>query len=432
MTEKSFFFVVATVVGLLCGTGAHVLKGLIALVTGALTQGLAAHEFNWWLIVLPVAGMVITGIYTRYVLKDNMSHGTERIIGYLNADNPVLPAHLTYAPILASTITLGLGGSAGSEGPIAYTGAAIGSNIGRWCRLDRSMLMLMVGCGAGAGIAGIFKAPIAGVLFTLEVLKLPMTTMSVIGLVIACITASLTAYALSGCEFDITWLPTESFEPGLLGWMVALGLFCGLYSYYYSFTLKWLRAQLTKIKNPWALNVAAGLLIGVAIVLFPELYGEGYTTVGRVINNDTSWMMNFTGWQGGASPAALIAFTGGILLIKCFATSATNNGGGVAGSFAPTLFAGCIAGLFFALAANRLFDAGLDTATFALVGMGAVMAGAIRAPLMAIFITVEMVDAYSLFLPIVLAATLSYAVVKSLTPRDFYPARKVTPPHDAP
>lgn len=424
MTRTTIFSLIAFVVGVTTGTAAHILKWLIATLSGAMTSMLNPGGFNPWLLAIPLAGILLTGIFCRYIIRTPLANGVERLMADIHSDHPDLPPRLTFAPVIASTLTLGMGGSAGSEGPIAYTGAAIGSNIGRICRLDSKALMLMVGCGAGAGIAGIFKAPIGGLLFTLEVLRLPMTTVSVIALLIACITASMTAYALSGCEFDITWFPTDGLDPHILGWMALMGVFCGLYAFYYSAVMKFIAGRLHGISNVWVRNILAGAILAALVALFPVLYGEGYNTVGRIINGDTTSILSYSLWNDNpAGPWTMLIVLAAIIMVKCFATSATNNGGGVAGDFAPTLFAGCIAGLFFAQAANILFAADLDTATFALVGMAAVMAGAIRAPLMAIFLVTEMVDAYTLFLPIVMASAISFAIVKCLTPGDFFTIR---------
>ncbi len=421
MSHKSTLFVVAFVTGLLTGGAAALLKNVISWISHSLTDGMSTTGGNYILLAIPVMGILLTGIYVRYILRDNIEHGVTHLIANISGHKPMLPPHLIYGPMVASSLTLGFGGSAGSEGPIAYTGAAIGSNVARWLGMPPRIIMIMVGCGAGAGIAGIFKAPVGGILFTLEVLKMEMTTVSVVALIIAALTSAVTAYVLSGCTFDVTWSDNVPFSPDILPWVIALGVFCGLYAFYYALVMKRLGAFYDKISNPWVRNLSSGVLLAVLVFIFPSLYGEGYGVITEIINGNDRALFNDSLFSADTpSVSSLIMITAGVLLVKCWAACSANSGGGVAGDFAPTLFAGAMAGLLFASLADAVTGAHVSTANFAMMGMAAVMAGAIRAPLMAIFLTVEMADSYSFFLPIVIAATISYAIVKALTPGSFY------------
>lgn len=421
LSEKAFVFLLASVVGLLAGTGAFVLKRLVAGVSHFLTSHLHSDSANWGLLVIPLTGIVLTGIFCRYIMRARLANGVRQLMKNLADKIYTLKGYLTFAPILASTLTLGFGGSAGSEGPIAYTGAAIGSNVARIFRLPPRLMMIMAGCGAGAGIAGIFKSPLGGALFTLEVLRMPMDTLSVMVLMVTVVIASMTAYILSGCTLDIPLDQSLAFEPRLLPCVVALGLFCGFYSLYYSYVMKKIGILLGFISNPWLRNLAGGSLLAVLVFVFPSLYGEGYGVVGKVINGNFSGLVSdslFAADGGGGMLLILVSF--GTLMMKCFATSATNNGGGVSGDFAPTLFAGCLAGFFFASLLNALFGLGLPVAHFAFYGMAGVMAGAIRAPLMAMFLTCEMGAAYSYFLPLMLTAAVSFGIVRLFTADSYF------------
>ncbi len=420
VSDTAFLFIVATVTGLLAGAGAFVLKRLVAGVSGLLVAGLHSMSANWVLLIIPLAGILLTGVFCHYVIRMKLAHGVRQLMKNLSEKIYRLRAALTVTPILASTITLGFGGSAGSEGPIAYAGAAIGSNLGRVMRFSPRMMMVIVGCGAGAGIAGIFKSPLGGVLFTLEVLRLPLSTVSVLVLLVSCITAGMTAYMLSGCTLDIPFAQGTGFDSSLLPYVLCLGLFCGAYSLYYSHVMKSVGTILYRISSPWARNLAGGAILALLVFLFPVLYGEGYWTVGKVINGDFSTLLNDSLFAGCGGQWSLVLFTGGALLVKCFATSATNNGGGVSGDFAPTLFAGCMGGFFFASLLNGLFGLHLPEASFAYFAMAGVMAGAIRAPLMAIFLTCEMGAAYSYFLPLMITATVSFGVVRLFTADSFF------------
>lgn len=421
MSEKTFVFLLATAVGLLSGCGAFVLKRMIAWVSHILTAHFRIGSGNYGLLIIPVVGIVLTGIFCRYIVKTDLSDGTSRLIHDIKNKMYSLKSAIVYSPILASTITIGFGGSAGSEGPIAYTGAAVGSNVARMFRLSPQMVMIMLGCGAGAGIAGIFKSPLGGALFTLEVLRMPMSTFSVMVLLVTSITAAMTAYLLSGCTIDIPFNHHSGFDIDMLPYVILLGIFCGCYSIYYSYMIKKVAQLLRCVANPWIKNLSGGVIISVLVFLFPALYGEGYVTVGKIINGNFSTILNdsiFFGHSGGVWLMIFVA--GGIALAKCVATSATNNGGGVSGNFAPSLFAGCIVGFFFAALFNEIFGLHLPVGEFAFYAMAGVMAGAIRAPLMAIFLTCEMGAAYSYFFPLVVTASISFGIVRLFTADSFF------------
>lgn len=421
MSRKAKLFWVSVAIGMITGAAAALLKWIIAHVAELLRPVEILHGPDWTMLAIPVVGILLTGMYQRYVVRSQISHGVDRLVNDLAMKRYDLSGRLTYAPIIASSLTLGFGGSAGSEGPIAYTGAAIGSNVGRIFGVSQQEMYILIGCGAGAGIAGIFKAPIGGTLFTLEVLGMTMTTVSVIALFGASIAAALMAYVLSRFTIDIMWTHNVVFQPELLPWVMGLAVFCGLYSAYYSFVMKRLKHVFERMKNPWLMNLLSGAILAGCVFMFPNLYGEGYGTVGKVINAD--WRVPFDSslLAGlGGLQWSLIIVLGGILVVKCFACCSSNSGGGVAGDFAPTLFAGCIAGLFFALTVNNLFDVELEPRVFAYIGMAGVMAGVIRAPLMAMFLTAEMCNGFDYLLPLTVVSIVSYGMVMMITGKKFY------------
>ena len=402
--RRPLAFIIATVIGLLAGFGAFLLKRMIGWLSTALTSGLNVVGPDWLLIVLPVIGIPLTGIICRYIFRSNPAHGVRQLMDALKAHDYRRPPQLMFSPLIASTVTLGFGGSAGSEGPIASAGAAIGSNMARAFRLDSHVMMIMVGCGAGAGIAGIFKAPLGGALFTLEVLHMSLTTFTVMVLLVSTLTAGMTAFLLSGCTVDIAIDHVNGFDSSLIGWVMLLGVVCGLYSLYYSYIMKSVEHLLTAIVNPWVRNILAGLALGLMLFLFPALYGEGYGVVGHLINGEYSALTVDSIFAGlGSGPWLMVAV--------------------VSGDFAPTLFAGAVMGYLFAVGANLLFDAELPVPLFAYLGLAGVMAGAIRAPLMAIFLTAEMTGAYGLLLPLMIAGAISFGIVRLFTADDFYAFR---------
>lgn len=414
--DRVFMVAVAMVTGLLCGVAAWLLKWLVRNISLLVTDGMHPDGVNWWLLALPVAGIVLTGIYERYIVGHIIFDGTAQLNREIAHSCFRLPVWQMYAPVLASSLTLGFGGSAGGEGPIACSGAAIGSNMGRWLRLTHQQMGVIVAAGSAAGIAGIFKAPVGGALFAVEVLSLPLTTVSVVMVFVATLTAALTAFVLSGFTLDIAYSMHAAFDWSLLPWMVLLGAFCGAYSAYYWKIVQSMRRRYHAMTNPWAKNVISGLVVGVLVFVFPTLYGEGYGIMTKVINGtDPHLLTAWSPWAGdGGSVGTVVLIALGVIAVKALACVSSNSGGGVAGDYAPTLMAGCVSGFFFATLLNMLFGLQLPVVWFAFCGMGAVMAGVIGAPLMAIFITVEMTATYTLLLPVALAGLTAYVVATPL------------------
>lgn len=420
------FLLLAFATGLLAGTAAYLLKAMIGALSQLFTARFDPLHANWALLLLPLGGVVLASLFQRYVARRKLFHGVDRLNAALSAGDCRLAPQLTFTPMIAATFTLGLGGSAGSEGPIAYTGAAIGSNVARVWRLSPLQLRAMMACGAAAGIAGIFKAPIGGAFFALECLSVEMTSAAIIGLMIASVTAALMAFVLSGCTPDIYFSDSIQFDMHWLPWVVALGLFAGIYSIYYQVVMTRLSAWFGGLRSNVVRNSVAGLIIGVAVFLFPPLYGEGYGFISQLLAGDVSAITPYGLFAADSGRLTVVLLLGGMMLVKAFATASTTSGGGVAGDFAPSLFAGCVAGYFFAVVANVacgwIMPAGaaftpLHEGYFAFFGMGAVMAATQRAPLMAIFLTIEMGSAYTLFLPMVIVATISYFTLRLLGPK---------------
>ncbi|MBD5282009.1 MAG: chloride channel protein [Bacteroides sp.] len=394
------------VAGVAIGVAAWFLKWLVGVITSAVMGDMDITKTNFWLIIAGFFGIVLTVIMVKYIIRQPLEHSTEKIKQIIGPQGDgVISPTIMYAPILASSLTLGFGGSAGSEGPIAYTGAAIGSNMGRWFGLSRDQLVMCTACGAGAGIAAIFKSPVGGMFFTLEVLRMQIGLMPLLMLAAMCIISSMTAYLLSGQTPDMTLWTHPQMPLDKLPLILLLGLFCGLYGAYYYRTGQWTQQLFTRLKtkNIWLGAITSGLLLGVLLFLFPALYGEGYGILGKMANGDPrevisgSVMTLFTAHKY-LLPLTLV----GVMALKSIAAYASNSGGGVAGDFAPTLFAGGIAGLLFAQLTS------MPVPLAVVCGMGAVMASATRAPLMAIFITVEMTTQQQLLLPVSIAAGLAY------------------------
>ncbi|MDE7441994.1 MAG: chloride channel protein [Muribaculaceae bacterium] len=410
--SKKRLLIAVVAIGVVTGLATFLMKECIKWIGKLASIGLHSDGSNYLLLLLPVVGIFLAMVFQRYLLKEDLSHGTAMIKRDLQNGQYKLRSNLMYTNIIGCSVTIGFGGSAGAEGPSAYTGAAIASNFARWLHIDDRWLRLLIGIGAGAGIAGIFKSPVGGVLFTLEVLGLELSTLPVIALVAACLISSCTALAFGGFAFDLKFVDYISFDPSNFIWMTLLGVFCGIYSIYYDTSQQAAGRFFNGISNPWFRALMGGMVLSAAIFFFPSLFGEGYGIVDKIINCRPSELLSFSPFYTGMSTTGLLMLvTAGVLLLKGIAVAATINGGGVAGDFAPTLFAGCLAGYLFGLMMNTWFGFNLPVENFALLGMAGVMAGTIKAPLMAIFITAEMSNSYQFMFGFLLVAAVSYGIV---------------------
>lgn len=423
--EKTFVSILALFVGVFAGFAALLLKTLIHFISDMLTSHVQISGGNYLYLIYPALGILITGIYVRYVVKDNISHGVTRVLHSISQNKSRLKPHNIYTSVTASSITIGFGGSVGAEGPIVYTGAAIGSNLGSIFRLSPRVLMIMVGCGAAAGIAGIFKAPIAGLLFAIEVLMLDLTTVSIMPLLIASITSATVAYIFTGYDVEFFFVQSEPFVTQRIPYVILLGIFCGLVSLYFTRAMNMMENFFRRFKNPWTKTAVGGAILAVLIYLFPPLYGEGYTSITSLLNGNTSSIVDGSIFYGDADSVwFVLLFVGAIILMKVFATSATNGGGGVGGTFAPSLYVGCMSGFFFAYLLNNLgFGLDLSIKNFALMGMAGVMSAVMHAPLMAIFLTAELTGGFDLFLSLLIVSTISYGTIKIFERYSIYTMR---------
>ncbi|MCH5241729.1 MAG: chloride channel protein [Muribaculaceae bacterium] len=423
--ERSFVVVLSLIVGIICGFAAQLLKYLINIIAHALTSHFSATTVNWLNLVYPVVGIFIVTIFLKYIVKENISHGVTKVLYAISRRKSRLKKKNMYASLIASSITIGFGGSVGAEGPIVFTGAAIGSNIGKAFRMSPRILMLLVGCGAAAGIAGIFRAPIAGMLFTLEVLMIDLTGATVMPLLISSITGATVAYVLEGYNAEFFFSQSEPFLIRNIPYTLLLGIFCGLVSLYFTKVMFMMETMFGKLKNQALRIIIGGVIMAGLIFIIPPLYGEGYEAINQLLEGDYSKIVEGTFFYFDREHVWLIAgFIAAIVLTKAFATSATNGAGGVGGTFAPSLFVGAMCGFLFAFVFNILFDgAGISNKNFTLLGMAGVMSGVMHAPLMAIFLTAEMTGGYDLFLPLLIVSTLSYMTIKMFLPYSIYTMR---------
>lgn len=423
--ERSFVIVLALVAGILCGFAAQLLKFLIHTISRAVTSHLSATEANWLYLALPMTGILITVLFVKYVVKDNISHGVTRVLYAISQRKSRLKKKNTWASLIASSVTIGFGGSVGAEGPIVFTGAAIGSNLGQAFRLSPKILMILVGCGAAAGIAGIFRAPIAGMLFTLEVLMIDLTGTTIMPLLLSSIAGATVAYVMEGYSAEFFFIQSAPFFTRKIPYTILLGIFSGFVSLYFTVVMTRMEKMFGKLHLTWLKVIVGGSILALLIFLFPPLFGEGYGAINDLLGNNPGSIANGTLFYIERNEAwFMILFVAGIILSKAFATSATNGAGGVGGTFAPSLFVGAMTGFLFAFCFNQFWpETGIDNKNFALLGMAGVMSGVMHAPLMAIFLTAEMTGGYNLFLPLLIVSTLSYMTVRMFQPYSIYTMR---------
>lgn len=424
--EKQFILILSFLVGIFTALAALLLKVLIHWIQRFLTENFDTTEANYLYLVYPVVGIFLAGLFVRYVVKDDISHGVTKILYALSRRQSRIKKHNVWSSVFASSITIGFGGSVGAEAPIVLTGSAIGSRLGTIFKMEPRTLMLLVGCGAAGAVAGIFKAPIAGLVFTLEVLMIDLTMTSLLPLLISAVTAATLSYITTGTEAMFKFHLDQPFEMGRIPYVILLGIFCGLVSLYFTRMMNSVEGVFGKLHSPWSKLLVGGAMLSVLIFLFPPLYGEGYDTIELLLNGTSNeeWdtVMNNSFFYGNSR--LLLLYLMLIILFKVFASSATNGGGGCGGIFAPSLYLGCIAGFVFSHFSNE-FDVTtyLPEKNFALMGMAGVMSGVMHAPLTGVFLIAELTGGYDLFLPLMMVSVSSYLTIIVFEPHSIYSMR---------
>ena len=422
LNEKTKLLLLAVLVGLLCGCAAILLKTLIHWIQTGLTSWFRGPMDGMLLLLYPGVGMLLSLLFVRYLLKDDISHGVTKVLQAVSQNDSNIKAHNTWSSIAASSVTIGFGGSVGAEAPIVYSGAAIGSVVARKAGLSYKNMTMLLGCGAAAAIAGIFKAPLAGVLFTLEILLFNMSMNAILPLLLSSVTATVVTYLFMGTEVQFAG-SIEAFRMANIPFYLVLGVFCGFMSLYFiRVTLK-VEDRMRRFRSPYTRWALCALLLGVLIFLFPPLYGEGYSSLSLMLNNDTGSVPSIFGSSLESSPWLFLLYFAAIMLFKVFATAFTNAGGGVGGTFGPTLVSGGLAGFVIARLINLSGLAVVPEANFVLVGMGGLMAGVMQAPMTAIFLIAEITGGYELLIPLIVTAAVSYGTIRGFERYSIYTKR---------
>ena len=421
LTDRNFIVLLSIVVGFLSGTAAVLLKNMIFYFSEWILNWRSAEEENYLFLLLPMAGVTISFLLVKYVFKDPISHGVSRVLYAFSKARARIKRSKMYSSLVACTVTIGFGGSVGPEAPVVLTGAAIGSNVGRTFNLGFRELVLLTAGGSAGAIAGIFSAPLAGLVFTLEVLMIDLTMTSLIPILVASVTGAVTSAFMLGRSAVFHFDVASGFLLQNLPYYLLLGLLGGFVSCYFLYANEKIGQFFSRIEKDWKRVALGGLSLSVLVFLLPPLYGEGFNFMSDIFNGEPEKLFNntlFYNFQ--ALPVVFFAYLLLLILLKVVATSLTNGAGGVGGVFAPSMFVGAFVGLFMAQGLNFLFHLDLPVPNFALAGMAALMAGVMHAPLTAIFLVAEVTGGYNFFIPLMVVSAASYLVSRYFNPHSIY------------
>ncbi len=418
--DRPFILVLSVIIGFTVGLAAVIIKNLVHFIQELVRKGFISEGNNIFLLILPIVGVLATVIFTRFILKKNVGHGIPSVLYAISKTNGRIKPHNMFSSIVSSALTVGFGGSVGLEGPTVATGAAIGSNIGRYLKLSYKQILTMLGCASAGAMAAIFKAPIAGTIFALEVIMLNLTMSSLVPLLISSVTAALTSYLFLGQNVLYNFTLAESFSMSDTPFYLLLGLFTGLASVYFTRMYIFISKRFEQVKGWGNRLLAGGLLLGLMVFLVPSLYGEGYSGINNALNGNYDYLFQDSLYYGLKDNfIVLIGVVVFLIIFKVVATSVTFSSGGVGGIFAPTLFMGAHAGLLFAVVINS-FGFELEVSSFVLVAMAGMIAGVIHAPLTAIFLIAEITGGYGLLMPLMITATISYLFTRIFVHNSVY------------
>ncbi len=423
LSNRQMMMLLAVVVGVLAGVGTYLFEILLYAIKNGLTNWFPVDSAHFLFLIYPAVGIILATLFVKYIVRDNISEGVTRVLYAMSSRNSRIATHNCWTSVVGGATTIGFGGSVGPEAPIVLTGAAIGSNIGRLARLNYRNSTLLLCCGAGAALAAIFKAPITGVVFVLEILMLDITAGSVIPLLISSVTATTMAFMLRGFDpiLAVTLAPQDAFELWQIPLFILLGMLCGLMAWYFTSMNSRVGNFFKGIDRQWKKWLWGGVILGVLIFIFPPLYGEGYEGFTALMHGKTETLFdNSLFYRFRGIDWVVILFIIATMFFKVIAMASTNAAGGVGGTFAPSLFVGAFTGATLALVCNMLFHWEVSVVSFTLVGMAGVMAGVMNAPLTSIFLIAELSNGYGLFIPLMITACISFAVNYWLDPDSIY------------
>ena len=424
ISERYFILLLSLSIGVTMALLAALLKFIIHHIESFVLMHIEQRSYLY--LVFPALGILLSLLFVRYIVRDDISHGVTKVLSSISQRKSRIKPHNTWSSLLASALTISFGGSVGAESPIVLTGAAIGSNFGRLFRLEQRNLMLLIGCGVAGALGGIFKAPITGLVFVIEVLLLDLTMASVLPLLVSSVSAAAVAYVLSGKENLFLFIQTDPYYIERIPLMLLLGVVCGLISLYFSKTMFYVEGEFKKLKSQRTRYLISAAVLSLLIFLFPPLYGEGYDSVNILLDGQYTQLLDGSIFEAFSSSYWVVfAFFLLTVLFKVFASVATNSGGGCGGLFAPTLFVGGLTGFLFSYLVNyfssmRVF---ISPKNYILLGMAGLMAGVMHAPLTGVFLIAELSGGYNLFLPLMLVSLTSFATIRIFMPHSIYSLR---------
>ena len=425
-SERQVLAILAVLVGAFAGLGTYLFEVLLHLIKSCLVNWFDVDTFHILYLIYPGIGIILATLFVKYIVRDNISEGVTRVLYAMSRRGSRIAGHNCWTSIVGGATTIGFGGSVGTAAPIVLTGAAIGSNIGKLAKLNYKNITLLLCCGAGAAVAAIFKAPITGVVFVLEILMLDITSASVIPLLISSNTATTLAIVLRGWDpiISVTLSTADAFQIKQIPLFILLGCMCGAMSYYFTSTNSAIGKRIGALKSQYHKWLAGGIILGLLIFLFPALYGEGYEAFVSLMHGDKQTIFERSLFYPFRDiDWVVLLYVIATMLFKVIATATTNAAGGVGGTFAPSLFVGAFTGASLAIFCQLCFDWEVSIATFTLVGMAGVMAGVMKAPLTSIFLIAELSNGYGLFIPLMIVACIAFAVGYYLDPDSIYTKR---------
>ncbi len=424
LSHRKFVYILSFIIGIFSGLAAVLLKNAVHYTHHFLFEYIAIDKVNYLYLFFPLVGIFFTVLYVKYSVKDNIGHGITRILFAISRKQGKIKPHNNFTSMIASTFTVGFGGSVGLEAPIVLTGSSIGSTLGRLFKLNYKTKFILIGCGAAGAIAGIFKAPIAAVIFALEVLMLDLTMWSLVPLLISAVTGLTISYFFLGKAEIFTFTMVHEFALSNIPYYILLGIFCGMVSLYFTRGTLNIEEFFTRFKNPYVKWILGGSLLGFMILFLPPLYGEGYETLNALLHGNPESIANGSMFYGKVNNLwIMVLFLLLIIIFKVIATTFTTVSGGVGGIFAPTLFLGGIAGYMIAKIINVFSFINVSERNFALVGMAGLMAGVMHAPLTAVFLIAEITGGYALFIPLLITSTIAFITISYFEPHSIYHIR---------
>ncbi len=414
INDRQYIYLLSVVAGIIAAIAAIVIKKSAHLIQYLLTHHFSNQYENFLYIFYPAIGILLALLFMRYIVRQEPGHGIPGVLYAISRKNGLIKFHNVYSAIVSSAFTVGFGGSVGLEGPTVSTGAAVGSNLGQFLRLNHRQIILMISLASAAAMASIFQSPIAAILFALEVIMIDLSVASLVPLLIATVTAVLTSYFVLGQAVMYPIDRSVTFDSSNTLYYIGLGVLAGLFSVYFTKVSIWVESFFNKRYTDWRLRYIIGsLLLGILIFFFPSLYGEGYEAINQSLKGDFSALYYHSIFFGFRDDMWIIfGLFAAVLLMKAFATSLTFAAGGVGGIFAPSLFLGSFLGLFYGVFVNYTGLGNLDPGKFAVIGMGGMIAGILHAPLTGIFLIAEITGGYNLFVPLMIVSTISFATVK--------------------